>query len=124
MVKITYNLNNKKDVEFVEDYFWLKYQFKVIESDILSNEKLDDLIMSNLCGRLNEELKKIILSFCRESDLIKMAEILNKYNYTNKNYIEWLSGLAIFGTKYYIKVFKRLLIYKFSTSKQYKKIRV
>ena len=45
MVKITYDLNNKKDVEHVENYYWLKYQFKCIEFDMLGDAKICESIL-------------------------------------------------------------------------------
>ena len=131
MVKITYNLNNKKDVEFVEDYFWLKYQFKVLNFDVLGNKKLKKYLYLNFKGnkklkkylyykfneeyfeedyKTNEEIKEILLAFCRENDLIRVANILNKLSYADYDYIEWLSIFCAFNTDIFERNYKTLLI--------------
>ena len=122
MVKITYDLNNKKDVELVENYYWLKYQLKVIEFDIYSNEtlcsQLHDFYIFELCPEEEKNKSKIIntlLTFCREKDLINVAEILNDLVYycDRRNYVYWISLLKSHGINCYLKAYKQMLIEKF-----------
>ena len=117
MVKITYDLNNKKDVEMVDNYFWLKYQFKVLNFDVLGNKKLNKYLYYYFNDKYfeeeyktKEEIKEILLTFCCDNDFIRVANILNKVNYTDYDYIEWISILCAYDTDFFERNYKTLLI--------------
>ena len=123
MVKITYDLNNKKDAELVENYYWLKYQLKVLKFDILSNKDINELLESDKkLEEIYKELKDIILSFSCETDLIRIAEILNGISYSYHDYIGWIHILTYFSPRFYLNIYKKKLIEKFSNQKQCKDI--
>ena len=148
MVKITYDLNNKKEVDMIENYYWLKYQFEVIESDILNNSDLkhdlklffdrsfdkeeyktqynmDEVEFETKLNEEQERIKKNISSFYNESDLIMVADILNRLFCVNHNYMFYLSnfgGNEYLGTETTIKMYKRILLNKFGDEKYRRKI--
>jgi hypothetical protein len=110
MVKITYDENNKKEVQIVEDYFWYK---QYVESLIFDwGEKLSE--MQKLKYDERGEIKEIVLNHLNKSELKRAIEI-HKGAYTvntniqmNANY--FLDDLLEIGST---KILKYQLIRKF-----------
>ena len=59
---------------------------------------------------IKEEIKEILLTFCCDNDFIRVANILNKVNYTDYDYIEWISILCAYDTDFFERNYKTLLI--------------
>ena len=118
MVKITYDLNNKNDVEMVENYCWLKYQFKVINFDILNNIAITKYFCFGDNLENQEIIKHMVLSFSNENDLTKMAEILNNNYKTSYHYVEWLNIFyTSCETKNILRAYRWVLIERFGIIK-------
>ena len=123
MVKITYDLDNVKDAEMVENYYWLKYQFKCIEFDILGDAKIYEYLTLYFWEKhwkeeykTEEEIRDILLTFYNEKDLFRVADILNDIFCPKSDshcYVVWLSILCCYGTKHFLSLYKYILIKNF-----------
>jgi hypothetical protein len=139
MTKITYDENNKEEVELVEDYFWYSYYLEEVESSILMNREIRTMIYNyftyanhQIRYKISKSLIDILNTFMNEYEFKKFIEIsydlLYVYNkqfirdmYEDKNHIilTILYYILRLGKKHIQEVYKTKLIenLKFNYSK-------
>jgi len=123
MVKITYNEDNKEEVEAVENYFWFIYQLEVIEFDILRNTMLTQDIIDSCDSKFKNtsSINKRILECINKQDINRFVKLYNnlltyKYSYEGEELltmIDVLYDLISRGIKCMKKEYKCMIIHKF-----------
>ena len=98
-MRITYDMNDKKQSQEIENYYWFKYELKVLKFDLLRNSYIKELIRTSKTRNLTESeeilLNKIIKECHNTDDFERFKKKYTQLNNKCKiSKIEFLRDLS------------------------------
>jgi hypothetical protein len=116
ITKITYDLNNKEDVDMINDYYFLKYYINSIYFDWINTLRVTD--------EINED---IIIKHLNKTEFERLVKILEKYFFIPKKWDftieDILYDIIAFDRYEYIDFMKYSILLKLGTKKQAKQFK-